>query len=71
MRQLRELLRVHLLGGRRYAECGRALAIGAPLYRSVDSILKRGVEQQPRAVAEAPLPTVAQHDNVRGPDCYH
>lgn len=27
MRQLRELLRLHLLGGRSYAECGRALGV--------------------------------------------
>ena len=27
MRQIRELLRLHLLGGRTYAECGRALGI--------------------------------------------
>lgn len=53
------------------AACTRALAIGAPLYRSVDSILKRGVDRQPLAAAAAPLPTVAQHDNVRGPDYYH
>ncbi|MFZ5541049.1 MAG: IS21 family transposase [Pseudomonadota bacterium] len=53
------------------AACARALAIGAPLYRSVDSILKRGVDRQPLAAAAAPLPTVAQHDNVRGPDYYH
>lgn len=53
------------------AACSRALAIGAPLYRSVDSILKRGVDRQPQAAAAAPLPTVAQHDNVRGPDYYH
>jgi len=27
MRQLRELLRLHLLGGRSYAECGRVLGM--------------------------------------------
>jgi transposase len=53
------------------AACTRALAIGAPLYRSVDSILKRGVDRQPLAAAAAPLATVGQHDNVRGPDYYH
>jgi transposase len=53
------------------AACIRALAIGAPLYRSVDSILKRGVEHQPLAAAALPGPVAAHHDNLRGPDYYH
>jgi transposase len=52
------------------AACTRALAIGAPLYRSVDSILKRGVERQPLAATAPPSP-VAAHDNLRGADYFH
>jgi hypothetical protein len=53
------------------AACTRALAIGAPLYRSVDSILKSGVDRQPLTSADAPRPVAVHHDNVRGPDYYH
>jgi len=47
-----------------------ALAIRAPTYRSVASILKNGLDRQPAlfAVTPAPLPP---HENVRGPDYYH
>ena len=53
------------------AACTRALAIGAHRYRSVDSILKKGLDRQPippAAQAELALP---DHANVRGPDYYH
>ena len=53
------------------AACTRALAIGAHRYRSVASILEKGLERQPvtsPAQAELPLP---DHANVRGPDYYH
>ena len=52
------------------AACTRALAIRAPTYRSVASILKNGLDRQPAlfAVTPAPLPP---HENVRGPDYYH
>jgi transposase len=52
------------------AACTRALAIGAPLYRSVASILQRGADRQPLTAAAAP-PVGTTHDNVRGPDYYH
>lgn len=53
------------------AACTRALAIRAPTYRSVASILKSGLDRQPclfEAKTSAPLP---EHENVRGPDYYH
>jgi transposase len=51
------------------AACVRALAIAAPTYRSVDSILKRGLDRQPLPKAE-PRTTPPQHANVRGPEYY-
>lgn len=53
------------------AACIRALAIGAYRYRSVASILEKGLDRQPvtgSAPAELALP---DHANVRGPDYYH
>ena len=52
------------------AACTRALAIRAPTYRSVASILKNGLDRQPSLLSNttAPLPA---HENVRGPDYYH
>ena len=52
------------------AACTRALAIRSPSFRSVDSILKCGLDRQQKL-----LPTtttaLAEHENVRGPDYYH
>lgn len=53
------------------AACTRALAIGAHRYRSVASILEKGLDRQPLAPpaqAELALP---DHANVRGPTYYH
>lgn len=53
------------------AACTRALTIGAHRYRSVASILQKGLDRQPvtgPAHAELSLP---DHANVRGPDYYH
>ena len=53
------------------AACTRALAIGAHRYRSVASILEKGLDRQPitgPVQAELALP---DHANVRGPDYYH
>jgi transposase len=53
------------------AACARAVALGAPRYRSLASILKLGLERHPlpnSAQAELTLPV---HDNVRGPAYYH
>lgn len=53
------------------AACARALAIGAHRYRSVASILEKGLDRQlatPPAQAELALP---EHANVCGPTYYH
>jgi transposase len=47
------------------AACMRALAIGAPNRRSVQSILIRGLDQQP--LEESGAVRRAPHENVRGP----
>jgi len=56
------------------AACERALAIHSPNYRSITSILKKGLDQRPldhpqeREDRENALP---EHRNVRGSDYYH
>ncbi len=50
------------------AACARALAIGATSYRSVESILKSGLDGKPLPVKE-PSPPVA-HSNIRGSHYY-
>ena len=51
------------------AACARALHIGSYSYKSVTSILKSGLDQQPlhNPVEDAPTPT---HDNLRGRNYY-
>jgi transposase len=53
------------------AACARALAIDAPSYRSVDSILRHNLDRQP---LPSPSPTLSlprrEHANVRGPAYY-
>ncbi|MFH1893822.1 MAG: IS21 family transposase, partial [Candidatus Zixiibacteriota bacterium] len=48
----------------------RALSVGAYSYRSVEAMLKRGLDRQPLLPTTAPSPPV-EHENVRGPDYYH
>ena len=67
------LMRLTRASGRERMEaaCVRALSLGAHSYRSVASILKKGLDRQPvipPAPAELALP---QHANVRGADYYH
>ncbi len=51
------------------AACQRALAIGSPTRRSIQSILEKGLDQQlSPADGTASLPH--QHENLRGPDYY-
>jgi transposase len=58
-------------GGRLEAACARAVAINALTYRSVESILKRGLDRQPLPVPPPTLTTSpSSHDNVRGPGYY-
>lgn len=52
------------------AACERALAINAPTYGSLKSILKHGLDQQ-RAAAPAQTSLPSDHANVRGPAYYH
>jgi len=47
----------------------RALQIGAHSYRSLESILRRGLDQQ--ALSDVPSTPSPAHDNVRGPGYYH
>ena len=51
------------------AACLRAIQIKSVTYRSIASILKRGLERQTPAQTQATLP--ADHANVRGSDYYH
>lgn len=50
------------------AACARALAIGATSYRSLESILKNGLDNKPISFPE-PSPPV-KHTNVRGANYY-
>jgi transposase len=52
------------------AACQLAMSIGAPTYRSVNSILVSGLDRTaaPNSPARSSLPA---HENVRGPDYYH
>lgn len=53
------------------AACERALAIGSHRYKSVASILEKGLDRQPAtAPAQAEL-SLPEHANVRGPAYYH
>jgi transposase len=52
------------------AACDRAIAIGAPSYSSLKSILKHGLDQK-RASTPAQTCLPLEHANVRGPDYYH
>jgi len=50
------------------AACGRALVIGATSYRSVESILKNGLDSKPLPEKE-PSPPI-RHQNIRGSQYY-
>jgi transposase len=52
------------------AACVRALRIGAASYKSIESILKHGLDQQPLP-EPAPPASPRAHDNIRGPGYYH
>ena len=52
------------------AACERALRLGSHRYKSIESILKHGLDQQPLSTEQEPnLP--ADHDNIRGAAYYH
>ena len=50
--------------------CQRALALGAHSYKSVESILKRGLDREPLPTTASSTPAIT-HDNVRGAGYYH
>ena len=52
------------------AACRRALALGACAYKSVESILKNGLDRKPLPPATPETPAI-DHRNLRGPDYYH
>ncbi len=52
------------------AACRRALTLGSCRYKSIESILKHRLDEQPvEEQQELPLPE--GHDNIRGPAYYH
>jgi transposase len=52
------------------AACRRALCLGSHSYKSIESILRHRLDEQP--LSEPPPPTLpAEHDNIRGPAYYH
>jgi transposase len=53
------------------AACSRALKIGAASYKSIDSILKHRLDEQPLPEPAQPTLALDHHDNVRGPKYYH
>ena len=53
------------------AACTRALAIGVYRYRSVASILDKGLDRQPLTPPEQTELPLPDHANVRGPTYYH
>jgi transposase len=52
------------------AACRRALAINAVGYRSIDSILKHGLDAQPLLETPPPISPIT-HAHIRGADYYH
>ena len=53
------------------AACARALRLRSYSYRSVESILRTGLDRQPLPGDTPALPPHPAHDNVRGPGYYH
>jgi len=51
------------------AACQRALDIQSPSYKSVKSILEKGLDRKPLTTKTTSAPTI-QHENVRGADYY-
>src|SRR5207302_5848419 len=51
------------------AACRRAIRIGACSYKSIESILKHDLDQQPLS-GPPPAAPVITHGNIRGPEYY-
>jgi transposase len=56
--------------GRAEAACARALRLRSHSYRSVESILRTGLDRRPLPGDAPQLPPHPAHDNVRGPGYY-
>jgi hypothetical protein len=56
--------------GRLEAACHRAIRIGACSYKSIESILKHDLDQQPLP-GPPPAASVIMHGNIRGAQYYH
>jgi transposase len=52
------------------AAAERALALRSYTYRSVESVLRHGLDRQPLPAERAPAPPLPAHANVRGPGYY-
>ena len=52
------------------AACQRALAAGAVSYRSIESILRRGLDRMPLFSQATPDP-LPNHEHIRGPEYYN
>ena len=52
------------------AACWRALKLNAMSFKSLKSILKNGLDQQPLASSDESTPPIA-HPNIRGAGYYH
>lgn len=53
------------------AACRRALRLGAFSYKSIESILRRGLDATPAPERAPTEPAPIEHANLRGPDYYH
>jgi transposase len=51
--------------------CHRALSIGSCSYKSVDSILRNNLDQQPISVYQQNDVTATNHEYVRGKNYFH
>ena len=60
----------HYTTPRLEAASRRALAIGSCSYKSVESILKNGLDRKPLPSTTLDTPAI-EHDNLRGSDYYH
>ena len=52
------------------AACSRALAIGSPSYKSIQAILKKGLDKLPLQKEVQQQSSFINHSNIRGPEYY-
>jgi transposase len=52
------------------AACSRALAIGSPSYKSIQAILKKGLDRLPLQKEVPQQTSFINHSNIRGPQYY-